>query len=87
MTSEFARIPDDEEQIDIPFMVHCRLKRQALDRFGQSWTPAHDRHVANQLFKQGVISDSQRQQLLDKIHHNIRAARERNPGFNRFRLW
>lgn len=73
--------------MDIPFMLHKRLERSAIERFGRAWTPTHDRWVVNQLFKHGTITDFQRSEHIEKIDDLERSARARNPNYGRFRLY
>lgn len=76
-----------EELINIPLMTMKRLQRRAIDSLGREWGPTHDRFVINRLFKEGVITDYERSTLIDKVRQKITKTRERNPDFNRFRLW
>ena len=87
MNSYLATIPADEEPINIGFWVHSRLRRQAVERYGDRWSPTHDRWVAKRLFAEGHISESQRSQLLEKVSRNVEALRHRDPNYGRIRLW
>ena len=78
----------DEPEINIPFMLHQRLKREAIDRLGGAyWTPSHDRYVIRRLFKEGVISEDARLHLLEKVSQSLERRRQRDPHAGKFRLW
>ena len=82
-----ARIPQDEEAINIGFFAHKRAQRAAMAHLGQTWTPAHDKFVVRKLFRDGEISDYQKSILLERIHDKTMAARANNPSLGRYRLW
>ena len=81
-------LPDAEEAIDIPFWTHQRLKREAMDRYGASqWTPTHDRYVIRNLFARGIISDTARTLLLERVSAQVERRRQNDPSAGKFRLW
>ena len=86
-----ALVPIDdgyEPEINIPFMLHQRLKREAIDALGGShWTPSHDRYVIRKLFRQGVISEEARLHLLEKVSRSVEKRRQWDPDAGKFRLW
>ena len=76
-----------EELINIPLMTMKRLQRQAIDHLGRNWNHSHDKFVINRLFREQVITDYQRTQLLEKIRLKVQKTRARNPDYGKFRLW
>ena len=75
------------DSIDVPFMLHRRLQRLAVANLGNTWSARHDRFVINQLFRQGIITNYQREEQLERIATKVRAARQRDPNHGRWRLW
>ena len=86
--NEITLLAETEEEINIPFMTHQRLKREALERYGHNqWTPTHDRYVIRTLFKRGIISDTARCLLLERVSAQVERRRQWDPDHGKFRLW
>lgn len=73
--------------INIPFMQMKRANKAAINALGKSWTTAHDKFAARWLFKQGFISDFQREQLFENIAEKVARIRQLKPNYGRFRLY
>ena len=71
----------------IPFWMHKQLVSRAIKAFGTRWSVNHDRWITAQLFQQGWITDQQRSEQTEKMDSLVRAARERDPNYGRWRVW
>ena len=88
MSSSFdwdANTPSQEEQpINIDLMQMKRANKAALDHLGQKWSPSHDRFAIRWLFKRGVISDFEKEILLEKVANKVHRIKKLKPDFGRF---
>ena len=77
----------NEAMINIPFFQMKRANKAALNLLGQKWSPAHDKFAIRWLFKQGVISDFQREQLFENIAEKVARIRKLDPNHGRWRVY
>ena len=78
---------NDQPLINIPLMAHKRANREALERLGATWTATHDRFVARWLFKNGHISDFERERLMENIAEKVARTKKKFPDYGRWRVW
>lgn len=93
MHSQFVSVADiysldREDPINIPWMAMRRAQRRAVELYGSGSSTSHDRAVVKHLFREGHISDVDREILLS----HISAIAERRHKITRtpsrgFRLW
>ena len=77
----------EEKSINIDLMQMKRANKAALDHLGQKWSPSHDRFAIRWLFKRGVISDFEKEILLEKVADKVHRIKKLKPDFGRFRVW
>ena len=77
----------DELLINIPLMEMKRANKAAINALGEKWSPSHDKYAARWLFKKGVISDFEREQLFDNIAEKVQRIKKLNPAHGRWRVW
>ena len=85
--SDVSTSSQEEKSINIDLMQMKRANKAALAHLGQKWSPSHDRYAIRWLFKRGVISDFEKEVLLEKVAEKIHRIKKLNPEFGRFRVW
>ena len=77
----------EEKSINIDLMQMKRANKAALDHLGQKWSPSYDRFAIRWLFKRGVISDFEKEILLEKVAEKVHRIKKLKPDFGCFRVW
>lgn len=78
---------DGEQLVNIPLMAMKRANRSAMDHLGQKWSTSHDRYSIRWLFKNGHITDFEKELLLDKVADKVHRIRKMDPGHGGWRVW
>jgi hypothetical protein len=76
-----------EPIINIPFMQLKRANKTAIDYLGQKWSPAHDKFAVRWLFRRGIISDFEKELLLEKVAEKMSRIKKMSPHQGRWRVW
>lgn len=77
----------DEPLINIPLFQMKRANQAAIDSLGRNWSISHDKYAARWLFKKGVISDFEKEQLYQKIADKKARIRKLQPNSGGWRVW
>ena len=73
--------------INIPLWQMKRANKAAIEYLGEKWSPSHDKFAVRWLFKRGVISDFEKEQLFEKIADKNARIKRMNPNHGRWRVW